>query len=1015
MRQSNKSNRSHIRHGLCVLVASCSICMPQQALAAEPIGQVKQCVSELWDCGTGSLKTFAKGVEAAGNVLWFIASNPDCVAGMISGNPVTVGATGLIVGLGAAGVVNKNQCEGDIYGVAMQPIAAALDEIIPKSLLTPNLKNGFVNVLKTQGTEVLKGFAQPLPVPAVPPSLGGIITCGCNALESGAEALEDIKTVARLAKETAQSCKSAANSCPGLKQVLQVGGYVVQAVTDPSSIVQDCDSMSRQQYVAARLRPLIPEVVNQFKENRPWANSYGESLLSSAFETCRSYYDSHCYKEKAAADFCQGPVNDQNFDPELWAEIGKLLNGPVFDAYFSENWSKLLALPACPAAAGISIGKNTATGDTDALAMRNQNAEQCKQELPSLVFGGSGSYNAAVRDMLPQSREAWAAAGVRGVQDKPPLDQARLYFRRIMTSAAVVSRIKIKQRIDYYVQRDSEIKVSGATLAMPTTVLNRSYGLWAKTIVAFNANKCPKDAKGWSGFGSKDKLDYICLKDLANSLGLDTEEKLVSQEFGVIVAENHMADGSFKGASPYVKASQKYFQATKASPPKDESDANEHWKVAKPIADAEFVNIASNLFPKHAARVTANNDSRKKQKENFDAFITVAEVESKDQMTRCQKTNKVEACKNDMTKLLQDEKADMTAIINVAYVGLKTTTEPVDEKVYATTISKLSERLKKTEKLYISSALLYPLDMGKVDSRGLKGMTPNAPGVMPNVTGAIDKGGAASMPPKAGESLAPKTSVAIPPISTSSPFGMRAAPTMVSSRKSAPTVTAAPPQVNNGFVDKSPNPNIGQNVGAELTAGTPSQPKQENVAVISPMTPIGPIGVSQPAIPKTAAPIIPTTTISPMVTGQPAMTKSTVPNAPSTIAPAVIPFNEKLYRDNRAKEFLAQWLNRCKDNDCRRDVGALLAKQLDEEVAQIKANLAAWQDKAAQERIQGIVESRYVAQLKAEIASPATAIASPPVLPTSPVKASALNTDRITNTPAKTPVKAPTNVPTIAR
>ena len=87
-----------------------------------------------------------------------------------------------------------------------------------------------------QGTEVLKGFAQPLPVPAVPPSLGGIITCGCNALESGAEALEDIKTVARLAKETAQSCKSAANSCPGLKQVLQVGGYVVQAVTDPSSI-----------------------------------------------------------------------------------------------------------------------------------------------------------------------------------------------------------------------------------------------------------------------------------------------------------------------------------------------------------------------------------------------------------------------------------------------------------------------------------------------------------------------------------------------------------------------------------------------------------------------------------------------------------------------------------------------------------------------------------------------------------------------------------------------------------
>jgi hypothetical protein len=172
MMQSKKSYRSRLCHGLCAMVMGTLACLPQHATAAEPLGQIKQCVSELWDCGTSALKTYAKGIEAAGNVLWFMASNPDCVAGMISGNPVTVGATGLIVGLGAAGVVNKNQCEGDIYGVAMQPIAAALDEIIPKSVLTPNLKSGFVNVLKTQGTEVLKGLAQPLPVPAVPPSFG---------------------------------------------------------------------------------------------------------------------------------------------------------------------------------------------------------------------------------------------------------------------------------------------------------------------------------------------------------------------------------------------------------------------------------------------------------------------------------------------------------------------------------------------------------------------------------------------------------------------------------------------------------------------------------------------------------------------------------------------------------------------------------------------------------------------------------------------------------------------------
>jgi hypothetical protein len=118
------------------------------------------------------------------------------------------------------------------------------------------------------------------------------------------------------------------------------------------------------------------------------------------------------------------------------------------------------------------------------------------------------------------------------------------------------------------------------------------------------------------------------------------------------------------------------------------------------------------------------------------------------------------------------------------------------------------------------------------------------------------------------------------------------------------------------------------------------------------------------------------------------------------VAATATPFNEKQYRDNRAKEFLTQWLSRCKDNDCRRDVSALLAKQLDEEVAQIKANVNAWHDKAFQERIQDIVEKRYEAQLKAEMTTPVTPVVTAPAIPSGPVKGGTLTAPRITNTPA---------------
>lgn len=281
-------------------------------------------------------------------------------------------------------------------------------------------------------------------------------------------------------------------------------------------------------------------------------------------------------------------------------------------------------------------------------------------------------------------------------------------------------------------------------------------------------------------------------------------------------------------------------------------------------------------------------------------------------------------------------------------------------------------------------------------------------------------------------------------------FGMRSAPGMVSSAKSDSLVAATNPSVTGAKADKNLGPNVAVNAGIAVNANTPEKfddrkyrairskeladfwlPKcktnncrndvppiltrqlNEEVARIEANMSLWHDPAAQERLQNSVEASYAaqlnreTTPVAVVITppaasgpGLPAIAKPNTPNAPNSVAISVAPFNEKQYRDNRSKEFLTQWLNRCKDNDCRRDVSAILARQLDEEVAQIKASVNAWHDKAFQERIQDIVEKRYEAQLKAEMASPVPAIVTPPVIPSVPVKAGTLTTPRITNTPA---------------
>jgi hypothetical protein len=311
------------------------------------------CAQELFSCAKDSAQTLGQSVLTVGNLLGAVVANAECVAAMSSGSPAAIGVTGLVLGLGAAGVVNPNSCEASIYGTALIPITAALDAVLNSTLSAQ--ANGMA-------LNAAMDLMKPIPVPAVPPTLGGLISCGCGALEAGAKAVEDVRKVAKFAAQAYESCGNAIKSCPGLKEAAAVLKGAYQVITDPSSIVQSCDSMSRQQYVDARLRDLIIPTRDQFRNNIAWLGSDMDmNHWRPRQQACFKYYDSHCYKEGDAKDFCIAAVWTEVLDPLVWGAIIEEFNGPQFDKFFAENAKKLAPAAACPKDPGgtISLDPNT--------------------------------------------------------------------------------------------------------------------------------------------------------------------------------------------------------------------------------------------------------------------------------------------------------------------------------------------------------------------------------------------------------------------------------------------------------------------------------------------------------------------------------------------------------------------------------------------------------------------------------------------------------------------------------
>ncbi len=662
---------------LCCFVASLA---PKSAHA-----DLKQCAKELYSCGKNAALTAYYTVDAAAGILEYAVTNGPCLAAMGSGNPVTIGVTGVVTGLGVVGVIGKTKssCEADIYSVAAKPLATGLDAILPNSNLTSLVQNGVDSAFKA----TVQAIPNPFPLPM---TVGGLIDCGCGALDAGAQAVADVKRVGEFASKTLESCSAAVNACPGLKQALSAIKWIGTAAEDTwkavSNPLESCSSMSRTEYAAARLRPLTPGIVDQFRKNIAWTGSPQEAELSNAMATCRKYYENHCYSDGDAASFCDGPVFKQNVDDGLWAAIGNMMIDEKFDLYFNKEARKSLEpIPNCPKVdASLSINPNAVGAEEVAKQARNSNAAACNEAVQNMIKGSDRSLYNLAKDLLPSSKDGWNELRLAGQAKKPVTLTEEVIFRRALYAAAAVTKSKLGEQVPQFVAQDISLQKDGNLAGAPFTVLNQRYSVWAFNQILFNIGKCPADKKGWAN-----KFDKQCVQELATSVGYKAQLPTTIKLDGVVVSNlpGGVTPDSFKGAAYYNEA---YAAMTDKPivPPIRLPGASakpaaqlveermeiyeDRWqKLARPKIQQQFNSAIAGFMTTHAERVAAIRQQRKDQEAIFTAFLTGMIITDGTRIkSYCARVQSATGCEPRIDAVRDEEVKDYAATLDSIFGGL---------------------------------------------------------------------------------------------------------------------------------------------------------------------------------------------------------------------------------------------------------------------------------------------------------------------------------------------------------
>lgn len=969
-RQGRTLSSALVLMGLMVLV-------PQTSHAGVPM---PECAKKLFSCAADAAQTLGQSVLTVGNILGHVVANADCVAAMASGSPPAIGVTGLVVGLGAAGVVNPNSCEANIYGTAIVPVGAALDAVLGSDLSSK---------LSGASLDVAMNLIKPIPVPAVPPTVGGLISCGCGALEAGAKALEDVRKVAKFAAQTYDSCSGAVNSCPGLKQAVAVLKGVYQVFTDPSSIVQDCSSMSRQQYVDARLRDLIGPTRDQFVADIPWQGSNMQvNHWIPRQNTCNKYYDSHCYKEQDAKDFCAAAVYTEVLDPLVWAAIIEAFKGSEFDKYFSATVKDLGLKPVCPADPGISINldPNQVVSLEQVKGAQSTIAKACNAEMGALISGDTDSLKSLAREMLPTTKAGWVLKPDEYVNEKP-LTNAKAVFKRVMTAAAVVTKVKMAAVSARYAAQDTELAKNSEFAAVPYVVLNQKYGQWANVIAKTIQDSCPKDPNGWNG-----KYDLTCVKELAISVGLSADEaatlKLDGQVVGVIAQA--ITNGSFKGSRYYNIASNIILNGTPGSPPpirirpwtaeKETIISSNRWSAAEAAASLAYAADMPGFFGKQFERVAQDKAKRKTQDDVFAALEKNNKIESDYAAKVCDKlmtgsgmSLTTTLCRGDIDKIAVQEANRFAVSKAGTFLNLNNLAKPGPDAALAKSVTEIKTAHDAASKEFLAVHKQYKVDPDRV--------------VMAGMTRAGSSAGVVKVGLNQGA-----VNAAVGNAATGAKTGVVGGQPQIG--QTVAVVTGSRDSLAVGIAGTGGAPNLKDAKINQGAIGMPGLPQMSR----TPPGGIKPPGASDVDFAKggkTGAPMVVASAVPPIGAGTSAIVNeqilksggggvpppppvgtivSNLPAPGSTAANNIaskLPFDPVFYRKARDKAIADEWYGKCGNQAlCLQKMAAVSTKLIDAEVMQLKTGNPDHNDKVAVLAFQNSLDGLFDPQFKAAMPPP---------------------------------------------
>lgn len=952
--------------GLALMMA---LLAPQSSHAQKGV-PMPACAQELFSCAKDSAQTLGQSVLTVGNLLGAVVANAECVAAMSSGSPAAIGVTGLVLGLGAAGIVKPGNCEASFYGTALIPVTSALDSVLNTSLSSQ---------ASGMGLDLAMNLIKPIMVPAVPNTIGGLVNCGCGALDAGAQAVEDVRKVAKFAAQAYESCGNAIKSCPGLREAAAILKGAYQVITDPSSIVQSCESMSRQQYVDARLRDLIIPVRDQFKNNVAWKGSNMEvNHWNPRLKTCYKYYDSHCYKEDDAESFCQAAVYTEVLDPLVWAAIIEEFNGPQFDKFFAAEAKKLAPAAACPKDPGgtISLDPNKIGAQEQGKAAQSANAKACAQEMEALVFADSESMKSLARGMLPTTREGWDA-DVRQKQSEKPLDNAKKVFLRVTTAAAVVTKAKMAIVSEKYKAQDTAVANSSEFAAVPYVVLNQQYGKWANIIVKAIDDSCPKDPSGWNG-----KVDLTCVKELAQAVGMSANEAANIKHDGVIVGAvaQSISNGLFKGSKYYNIASNIVLNGTPGAPPwirinpntaeKETARYMTRWPAAEAAATVAFAADLPALMGQQFARVAKDKAKRQEQEDIFAAMQRNNQIEAEYAGTVCDrlKTGAVlnslpMLCRADIAKSISSETSKFNVSRAGAFLGVNNPSKPGPDAAFTKSVAEIKAAHDLAMKEYAAFHKQYGLDAERIIMAGMtRGGSSGIIKVSTTPQGNRPPAGAAIA--ASSGSKPPEATIKNDGAAGGKPLGQSVVTSPAPDKSAGAIVAPTPGQALGGIASTPPK------TGA-LNSGPVGMPSAPTMAMVSPQnsnrTPPKTVDLTASTGSKAPAAVASGGALAahqaPITDKSPVAVVSS--NSPPKSTADLLPFDAVAYRKLREKQIEDEWFPKCAGQaQCLKTMDEITDKLLNTEVAALKEGKPSHADKAAVTAFQNSLDPIFDPQFK---------------------------------------------------